>query len=202
MRSSTVWKLWQKNDRVDKGLIIFFLLGAMIAITSLFRGILVGRQVQIEYLEKGENSNIGMIRKILVDIEGAVISPGVYQLEETARVKDVLMMAGGYTASADRSYCEKNINLAQPLKDGQKIYVPEVSDTPGNQGYSEAKNQVKKVNVNLASLVELDTLWGVGAARAETIVKNRPYSTTEELVSKGGMTKQIYEKNKDLIVLY
>lgn len=197
-----VGKLWQKIDRVDKGLIIFFLLGTMIAIASLFRGILAGRQVQIEYLEKDENSNIGIIRKILVDIEGAVISPGVYQLEETARIKDVLLMAGGYTASADRSYCEKNINLAQPLKDGQKIYIPEVSDTPGNQGYDEAKNQVNKINVNLASLVELDTLWGVGEARAETIVKNRPYATTEELVSKGGMTKQIYEKNKDLIVLY
>ena len=58
------------------------------------------------------------------------------------------------------------------------------------------------VNVNTATMVELDTLWGVGPARAETIVKNRPYGSLEELVSKGGMTKQIFEKNIDMIGLF
>lgn len=202
MVGETLKKFWKKTDRLDKGLLIFFVIGAILVINSLFRGILGGRQVQIEYLESDKTTDLGRSSGILVDIEGAVISPGVYQLPEESRIKDLLVLAGGFSELADRSYCEKNLNLAQVLKDGQKIYVPELSNTPGNPGYSEAKTPTNKVNVNVASVTELDTLWGVGPARAETIVKNRPYATMEELISKGGMTKQIFEKNQDMILLY
>lgn len=195
-------KFWKKTDRLDKGLLIFFLLGAILVINSLFRGILVDPQVQIEYLESDKTTDLDRSSGVLVDIEGAVISPGVYQLPAESRIKDLLVLAGGFSERADRIYCEKNLNLAQILKDGQKIYIPELSDTPGSPGYVEAKSGVKMINVNTATLVELDTLWGVGPVRAETIVKNRPYATMEELISKGGMTKQIFEKNQDLISLY
>lgn len=202
MTGETLKKFWKKTDRLDKGLLIFFVIGAILVINSLFRGILAGRQVQIEYLESDKTTDLGRSSGILVDIEGAVISPGVYQLPADSRIKDLLVLAGGYSELADRSYGEKNLNLAQVLKDGQKIYIPELSDTPGNPGYGEAKTTANKVNVNVASVSELDTLWGVGPARAETIVKNRPYATMEELISKGGMTKQIYEKNQEMISLY
>ncbi len=190
---------------LDKGLILIFVLSVMISLISLFRGILVGSQAQVEYLEAGENgsneSNAGS-NKIVVDIEGAVVLPGVYTLPSNARIKDLLVMAGGFSERADRIFCEKNLNLAQLLKDGQKIYIPEITDTPTTPGYGEAKTSPKMVNVNTATMVELDTLWGVGPARAETIVKNRPYGSLEELVSKGGMTKQIFEKNIDMIGLF
>lgn len=202
MTGETLKKFWKKTDRLDKGLLIFFVIGAILVINSLFRGILAGRQVQIEYLESDKTTDLGRSSGILVDIEGAVISPGVYQLPAESRIKDLLVLAGGYSELADRGYCEKNLNLAQVLKDGQKIYIPELSDTPGNRGYGEAKTTANKVNVNVASVSELDTLWGVGPARAATIVKNRPYATMEELISKGGMTKQIYEKNQEMISLY
>lgn len=198
----TLKSFFKKIDGLDRTLGIVFLFGAIVAFVSLFRGILVDRQVQIEYLNESVNETSDPQNKILVDVEGAVMFPGVYSLSENSRIKDLLVLAGGYSEKADRTYCEKNLNLAQPLKDGQKIYVPEVSNTPGIPGYVEAKNTLNSVNVNSASSSELDTLWGVGAARAETIVKNRPYSSFEELVSKGGMTKQIAEKNKDKIVFY
>lgn len=191
---------------LDKALVIVFLIGASVSLISLFRGILGGPQVQVEYLENGKNSNNeankSAISEILVDIEGAVVLPGVYTLSADARIKDVLVLAGGFSSKADRSYCEKNLNLAQPLKDGQKIFIPQVSDTPGVPGYIEAKLSSKLINVNSATIAELDTLWGVGPARADTIVKNRPYGSLEELVSKGGMTKQIFEKNIEMIGLY
>lgn len=197
-----VRKYFRKLDSFDKGLCLFLILGAVISTTSLFRGILRGSQVQIEYLESGSEANQGKQKGIYVDVEGAVISPGVYQLTEGSRIKDVLVLAGGLAEKADRSYTEKNLNLAQLLKDGQKIYVPEKSNTPLEVGYTEAKTGSKEINVNTASASELDTLWGVGPARAESIVKNRPYGSLEELVSKGGMTKAILEKNREVLKLY
>ena len=50
--------------------------------------------------------------KILVDVGGAVEKPGVYELEVGARIKDVLVMAGGLSAKADREWVEKNLNQA------------------------------------------------------------------------------------------
>lgn len=196
----------EKFTRLDYLLILLLLIGAVISVVSLFRGILGGRQAQVEYLNsssKLENSsNPSLQSLIVVDIEGAIIKPGIYELSVGSRLKDVLVSAGGYSELADRSYCEKNLNLAQELKDGQKIYIPFVDDTPSNTGYTEARSASNTVNINTASLAELDTLWGIGPARAETIVKNRPYGSLEEVVSKGGMTKQIFDKNAGRMVVY
>jgi competence protein ComEA len=192
--------VYQKMGRMDKWLVVFVILGVSIAVTSLFRGILMSRQVQIEYLDSSKTANIEA--KLVVDIEGAVNKPGVYELQLGSRTKDILVMAGGYAEKADREYCEKTLNLASPIKDGQKIYIPFVSDTPASAGYSEAKNGSKLININTASESELDTLWGIGAARIESIVKNRPYGSVEELVTKKVFTKQILEKNSDKITVF
>jgi len=160
----------------------------------------------VEYIDSSNSTIKGsdglIVRKIVVDVEGAVMSPGVYELPVGSRVKDILVTAGGYSEKADREYCEKNLNLAQELKDGQKIYIPFITNTPSSAGYAEAKIESDMVNLNTASLKELDTLWGVGPARAETIVKNRPYGSLDEVVSKGGMTKQIFDKNTGKLVVY
>ena len=193
----------EKMTLVDRLLIGIFLLGCILAITSLFRGIRSGGQAQIEYLGSGDDSaGNDSVLKIMVDIEGAVISPGVYELPIRSRLKDVLVVSGGYAVDADREYCEKNLNLAQEVKDGQKIYIPTLLDTPLNTGYAEAKSGKKMINLNTGTISELDTLWGVGLARAETIVKNRPYNSPEEVVSKGGMTQQLFDKNSEGIQLF
>ena len=192
--------VYQKMGRMDKWLVVFVILGVSIAVTSLSRGILMSRQVQIEYLDANDNPKIEA--KLVVDIEGAVNKPGVYELQLGSRTKDVLVIAGGYTEKADREYCEKTLNLASPLKDGQKIYIPFVSDTPASAGYFEANNGSKLININTASESELDTLWGIGDARIESIVKNRPYGNLEELVTKKVFTKQILEKNSDKITVF
>ena len=189
------------NRYVDRFLLGILVLGLLISAGSLFRGILGSNQVQVEYLNGSDEKEI-MTGEIFVDIEGAVVRPGVYQLAENERFKDALIKAGGFSEKADRGYCEKNLNMAQLLKDGQKIYIPFVGDTPSIPGYNEAKTTGGVVNVNSASLSELDTLEGVGTVRVNSIVKNRPYTTIEELVSKGGLTKQILEKNEGRIVLY
>lgn len=184
-------------DYLDKGLVAALVMGVLIAVVSLGRGIGAERGTQIEYLDSQMVAG-----EIYVDIEGAVMAPGVYTLPVGARLKDLLVAAGGYSEKADRDYAEKNLNLAQPLKDGQKVYLPETNNTPSAPGYTEAKYGSKVVNVNTATAAELDTLWGVGPARAAAVIQNRPYSTLDELVTKGGLTKQILEKNQGVVELY
>jgi len=175
--------------------------GLVVALVSLFRGILVDRKVQVEYLSGGEVAGLDS-RYYFVDVEGAVFSPGVYKIAEGSRVKDVLVLAGGLSEEADREFCEKSINFAEEVKDGQKIYIPKVNNTNAGTGYPEANNGAKLINVNTASLSELDTLWGVGEAKAESIVKNRPYQNLEELVSKGSISQSVLEKNASLMTVY
>ena len=193
-------EIYRKTGILEKSLVVFVILGVVVCLAGLFRGIMVSRQVQIEYANSGSETNSES--KIVIDIEGAVNKPGVYELGINSRIKDVLVLAGGYSEKADRIYCEKTINLASLLKDGQKIYIPFVTDTPNKQGYSEPSNSTKLININTATNSELDTLWGIGEARIESIVKNRPYQSVDELVSKKVFTKQILEKNKDIITVY
>lgn len=159
------------------------------------------RQVQVEYLSGGSASGIETT-KVLVDIEGSVMNPGVYELNSGSRIKDVLVMAGGLSDKADRSFCEKNLNMAEEIKDGQKIYIPSAVNTDAQQGYYEASLESKKVSANSSTVAELNTLWGVGDARAEAIVKNRPYQSLDELVSKKVLTQSILDKNKELLTVY
>lgn len=192
-------------SNLDRFLLAITAIGLVIGGGSLLRSILRGGQDQVEYISgKANDASESGVRgnDILVDVEGAVILPGVYELPINSRIKDILVKAGGYSANADRDYCEKNLNLAQVLKDGQKIYIPEKSNTPAVPGYAEAKSGTNLININSATASELDTLWGVGPARAETIIKNRPYGSLEEIVSKGGMTQSILDKNKDKISLF
>lgn len=201
MADITLLKRWQKWVGLDRFLALFMLIGLAVCVTSLLRGILLDRQVQVEYLSNGNEENGGKESSIFVDIEGAVINPGVYEMKNGSRLKDVLVIAGGLSSKADRAYCDRNLNLAELVKDGQKVYIPS-SDTDAGVGYIEANSKSKMININTASLAELDTLWGVGESRAESIVKNRPYQKIEDLVSKGVLSKAVFEKNIEVISLF
>jgi len=71
-----------------------------------------------------EEKEVGEDRTIFVDLEGAVEKPGLYELPAGARINDLLIRAGGLSARADRDWVERNLNLAQKLADGVKIYIP------------------------------------------------------------------------------
>ncbi len=139
---------------------------------------------------------------ISIDIEGAIQSPGVYQLSENARVNDLLIKAGGLSADADRDWVAKNLNLAQKLTDGSKVYVPKKGELTSaktgailnEQTIGITANTGQEININSASLSELDGLWGIGKKRAADIINNRPYQTTEELVTRKIISQSIYER--------
>src|SRR3954447_18329381 len=103
---------------------------------------------------------------VIVDVAGAVARPGVYRLTSADRVEDALKRAGGATRRADLS----QINPAAKLEDGRQILVPTraaavtaaaAPTVPGGAARSQP------LNLNSATLEQLDTLEGVGPATAQ-----------------------------------
>lgn len=140
-----------------------------------------------------------------VDVSGAVTNPGVYALSSEARVEDALKAAGGVTISADPVYLSKSLNLAQKVTDGMKIYVPVANEAGPSAMVAGAQASVAvggPININVASASELDQLSGVGLVTAQKIIDARPYSSIDELVIKKVVTRSVYDKIKDRIVLY
>jgi len=140
---------------------------------------------------------------ILVDVEGAVVSPGVYNLPKDSRAKDALIASGGVSAQADRLWVSKNLNLALKISDGAKIYIPfEGEKTAGSAGASSTGVTGGGININSASEKQLDTLPGVGLVTAQKIIDNRPYQVLEDLVSKKVVSSKVFDNIKDKITLY
>ena len=164
------------------------------------------REVKIEIVkEQGTSESVQTRGEIIVDVAGAIINPGVYKLPSNSRIGDSLVVAGGLSASADRAWIAANLNLAQKLEDGEKVYIPEnsVNRMSGDSaGQMVSKSVSNKININIASVGELDSLEGIGEARARVIIENRPYSKTEELVSKAKIPQSVYDKISSSISVY
>ena len=183
------------------------LLSLLLLLTGL--GTLVGLA-----LLSSENSRVEIIRDkgqsgereaeivIVVDVAGAVERPGVYKLWQGARIVDALAAAGGLSEMADRGFLSKTINLSQLVTDGMKIYLPAVNI--GNVDITGTTDSIDNSNIiyiNSASTEELESLWGVGEARAKAIINGRPYSSIEDLVTKKILPKNVVEKNKNRLSL-
>ncbi len=150
--------------------------------------------------------------KISVDVEGKVLHPGVYVLADGSRIQDALIAAGGLSSSADRVYVSKHLNQAQKVVDGGKIYIPAIGETQTANIPVEAHDTTISnfsastvesngmININSASESELDTLQKVGPVTARKIIAGRPYSNTNELVSKKILGQKTFEGIKDEIV--
>jgi len=145
---------------------------------------------------------------IKIDIQGGVMTAGVYNLKEGSRMADALSAAGGLSADADREYLAKYLNRAAKLTDGQKIYIPSVGDATGGQSLSNSSTSLgsipgqKTINLNTASQAELEALPGVGPATAGKIISGRPYQTIEDLKNKKVVGSALFEKIKDLISVF
>ena len=136
---------------------------------------------------------------LVVHLSGEVIAPGVYRLPVGARVDDLLKAGGGPTGEGDIH----RLNLAARLADGQQIVVPKRVD-PALAGLAQAASPTPgRMNVNLASVAELDQLPGVGPVTAQRIVAYReqhgPFSRVEQLRDAKLVSAATFEKIKDLI---
>lgn len=152
-----------------------------------------------------ESLNLKSMDYITIDIEGAVIMPGVYELPFNSRIRDALIVSKGMSESADREWVVRNLNLAQKLVDGSKIYIPKTEENIKDGMYvgGSQENLLKaQINVNTASIKELDQLPGVGLVTAQKIIDARPYTAIDDLLSKKVVNSRVFEQIKEKITVY
>lgn len=143
---------------------------------------------------------------IIVQIAGAVPRPGVYALAKGSRVQDAISAAGGFLADADKT----GINLARALDDGEQLEVPyleggsPVIGTP-LPASTESSSSAELIDINTASLAELDSLPGIGPTTAQKIIdyreQNGPFLAKEDIINVSGIGPGTYERLKDLITV-
>lgn len=192
----------------------FFVFFLLLGLLLIFLGLNLSKNKspssdKIEILNAGSET-LKNSSEIVVEIAGRVERPDVYKLTNGSRVEDLLIAAGGVSGSADRVWMEKFLNRAAKLSDGQKVYIPSsgeqssdvsAKNSGGGQTISSVLGAEKGglVNVNNASLSELDTLPGIGPVYAQNIIDHRPYSNIEELRTKSVLSPSLYTKIKNLI---
>lgn len=147
--------------------------------------------------------------EVVIDIEGEVMKPGVYRLAAGSRVSEGLIAAGGLGAAADREWVAANVNQAQRLTDGMKIYIPN-RNNPTSAKAAEGQGNIQGVNtkiisLNSATIEELDTLPGIGPSLGQRILDYRQanggFKKVEEIKLVGGIGEKLYERVKDKISL-
>lgn len=145
------------------------------------------------------NQVINNTNNIKVDISGAIVNNGVYEINENERMEDLIVKAGGFLENADKEWVQKNLNLAAKLKDSQKIYIP-------FEGENYSLNYIDgniggKININTASQAELEKLSGIGEVTAKRIIeyreKNGNFENVIDLAKVENLGEKTIDKFKD-----
>lgn len=168
-----------------------------------------GSSDPLDNASDGSSSKASAATEVYVDVDGAVASPGVYRLNDGARVSQAIDAAGGLTAEADVT----GLNRASKVADGQKIHVPTVGEQQasiaeaGVDGGTSASSGVSGatglVNINTASAAELQTLSGIGPSMAQSIIdertQNGAFASVDDLMRVSGIGEKKLAKIKDCI---
>lgn len=144
-------------------------------------------------------------RGLIVHVGGAVRSPGVYRLAVGSRVVDALEAAGGPADDIDLD----RINLASPIDDGQRVWMARRGEVaPSSDSASEAgsTNQgPSTVDLNTATIDQLDALPGIGPATARAIIERRRqvgrFRSVEDLLTVKGIGSAKLDALRDSVVV-
>lgn len=205
--------------------------------------------ISLEKKASNSNQNISKNKtssktpKVFVDIKGAIVRPGVYELEKEKRVIDVVSMAGGLSDEADTTL----INLAKKIEDEMVVIIytkeqiteakkkdllsttikdscvcPKIendaclnnnnssnksssSSKSTNKSSKETATSTDKININTASLDELQKISGIGESKAQAIIKYREengnFNKIDDIMNVSGIGDALYEKIKDNITV-
>ena len=142
---------------------------------------------------------------LVVDVEGAVMQPGIIKLPAGSRTADAVEAAGGYSPEVDLAAAAAQVNLAATVRDGQQIVVPVVGAAGGSGGSTGGAGiSGGLVDLNSASPDALDSLPGIGAATVQKIVSARAkqrFASLDELVSRKVLTAAQLDKIRDLVTV-
>ena len=182
--------------------IVIILVGRGMMASSMKEKVMVTNAVNTTRVEE---TTTMMPQNCYVDIKGEVLRPGVYEFSCESRMQEVIKKAGGFTEEAD----ETKINLAQKITDQMQVIVPNLHSkqeggvTEGNSEKGNSSNSTPSnskqgtVNINTATLEELQTIKGIGKKKAEAILQYRKehgaFRTKEDLLQVKGIGKKALE---------
>jgi competence protein ComEA len=139
-------------------------------------------------------------RTLVVDVAGAVRRPGLYRLQQGARISAALQLAGGFTRRADRV----SVNLAAPVADGEEIVVPARGAGAAGASSGSAPSPTAPLDLNTATLEQLDALPGIGPTTAQKILDYRqahgPFRSVADLDAVPGIGQGRIAQLKGLVI--
>lgn len=180
-------------------LIILSIALIALVLSGIYKEIVVKAENDIRLVDSNE------VIELVVHISGEVEKEGVYNLEIGSRVGDLIKLAGGLNLQADSS----NINLAEKLKDGQKVFIPKLKtlkeSTDSSKSNKNKEVKVKKENMtlekfNVLSIEQLEEISGVGPVLAKKIYdyrnKNGSFMSVDDLINVSGIGEKKLESIK------
>lgn len=212
--------------KIDKKNLVIIVLVLVVFISLLFKSFMYDEETTIEdnlneilvinnvEMLGIDNSNIinNLEEKenIKIHITGEVVNEGIVILKEGDRIEDAINKAGGTTQNADLS----KVNLAYVLEDAQKVYIPSLYEeieeyVDESAGESVVEKDVGskggKINLNKASVEELQTISGVGESTANKIISyrntNGKFNSIEELKNVSGIGDKKFEDIKEFVTV-
>lgn len=194
---SYIDRLCKNKRRLGKILLIILIL----VIAAVLR---VNENAKADVKVEVSDSDTQQVQsEMYVDISGEVNNPGVYEVDTSTRLYEVIEKAGGLTENADTD----SINRAGFVEDGQKIVIPAQGSMNNNISSSQngsASISNGLININSASAEQLKELSGIGDVIAERIIEYRnqqAFKTPEDIMNVKGIGNAIYEKIKDEITV-
>ena len=203
--------------------IIFFIMILTICIAGLFIKNKLSHQEEIFVLseenskddleiekdaniEINESTNEVSSKEVTVYISGEVNSPGIVTVNSGERLANVVEKVGGVTSNADLN----QVNMAIKVEDEEHYIIPKIGEVLEVQESIMAENNgtkedSSKININKATIEELDSLPGVGEATANKIVnyrdENGEFKSIEEIKNVNGIGDKKFQDMKDLIIV-
>lgn len=187
----------------DRGIVIVTIVLVLSLAINGYLFMALQRSPEVVYLDAPKQETPATTQElspVVVHISGAVVNPSVYSLPAGSRVLSVVESAGGALAGADL----ERINLARVLVDGEQVHIYTQGDASspvliaGNSDTSSTG-----VNINMATQAQLETLPGIGPAKALDIItyrtQNGSFKKIEDIMSVKGIAEKTFESIKSLI---
>ncbi|WP_251861835.1 helix-hairpin-helix domain-containing protein [Clostridium sp. Marseille-Q2269] len=194
------------KKKIIGSIIIVFILGVFVVIGYVLskpeKASVNEEEIFVQDVKTPSKEESKSNKEITVYVNGEVKKPGVYKLDESSRVEDLIKISGGYTNNAD-TY---KLNLAKKLKDEDYIYIEKKGENNIKGNKTEAQNNSEassdgKIDLNHASKEELKTIPGIGDVTAQKILdyreKEGTFKSFEDLKSIGRIGDKTIEKIKE-----
>jgi competence protein ComEA len=138
---------------------------------------------------------------VVVDVEGAVVLPGLLRVPAGSRVGDVIVAAGGYSSAVDLDAAAAQLNLAAAIGDGDKVHVPSLAERVAIAQRSPASAATGLIDINHADQAALESLPGIGPVTATKIITARssqPFASLDDAATRKVLSASVVEQIRPL----